>query len=237
MFYVRKSLAIGLLITCFSGLVFAQGGATGAITGTVQDASQAVVSGAEVDVVNEATGRTERHLTTDSSGVFTATLLPVGTYTVRVSASGFGTTKFPGIVVNITETTRITAALKVSSVNEVMEVQSQVAEVNTTDATTGESLGSTTITALPLATRNFQQILTLSAGASSDLNNASQLGRGQVFIHVNGGREENNYYLINGISGAGYPVVEFTYTPLPKPGAIDQFKVSNKMDHAHQAPN
>src|SRR5258708_25146930 len=144
MFYVRKSLAIGLLITCFSRLVCAQGGATGAITGTVQDASQAVVSGAEVDVVNEATGRTERHLTTDSSGVFTATLLPVGTYTVRVIASGFGTTKFPGFVVIITETTSITAALKESSVNVVMEVQSQLAEVRTSGATTGMTLCSFT---------------------------------------------------------------------------------------------
>jgi len=52
-----------------------------------------------------------------------------------------------------------------------------VATVETTVATTGESLGSTTITILPLATRNFQQLLTLSPGASSDLNNASQLGR------------------------------------------------------------
>src|SRR5258708_3159121 len=237
MFYVRKSLAIGLLITCFSGLVFAQGGATGAITGTVQDASQAVVSGAEVDVVNEATGRTERHLTTDSSGVFTATLLPVGTYPVRVSASGFGPTKFHGMVVNITETTRITAALKVSSVNEVMEVQPQVAEVNTTDATTGESLGSTTITDLPLATRNFQQLLTLSAGASSDLNNASQLGRGQFFIHVNGGREDNNNYLIDGISVADYSFGELTYPPLPNPDAIEEFKVSTSLYDGTQGRN
>jgi hypothetical protein len=51
-------------------------------------------------------------------------------------------------------------------------------------------VGSTTITTLPMATRNFQQILTLSVGASSDLNNASQPGRGQVFIQLNGGREE-----------------------------------------------
>jgi hypothetical protein len=228
---------VGLLIACFSGLVFAQGGATGAITGTVQDASGAVLSGAKVDIVNEATGQVERHLTTDSSGTFTANLLPVGSYTVQVSASGFATTKFPGIRVNITETTRITAALKVTSVNEVVEVQSQVAQVNTTDATTGESLGTTTITNLPLATRNFQQLLTLSAGASSDLNNASQLGRGQVFIHVNGGREDNNNYLIEGISVADYSFGELTYTPLPNPDSIEEFKVSTSLYDATQGRN
>src|ERR1700719_2969167 len=119
MFSIRKLMAVGVFIACFCGLVWAQGGATGAITGTVQDASGAVVSGAKVDIVSEATGQVERHLTTDSSGIFNATLLPVGSYSLQVSASGFATTKFPGIRVSITETTRMTAALKVTSVNEV----------------------------------------------------------------------------------------------------------------------
>jgi hypothetical protein len=100
--------------------------------------------------------------------------LPVGAYTVQVSASGFATTKFPGVVVNITETTRLTAALKVSSVSEVIEVQSEVAQIDTSDATTGQSLTNATITSLPLATRNFQQLLDLSAGASANLNNAAR---------------------------------------------------------------
>ena len=131
----------------------------------------------------------------------------------------------------------MTAALKVTSVSQVVEVQSQVAQVDTTNATTGQSLGSTTITNLPLATRNFQQLLTLSAGASSDLNNASQLGRGQVFIHVNGGREDNNNYLIEGISVADYSFGEPTYTPLPNPDSIQEFKVSTSLYDATQGRN
>jgi hypothetical protein len=237
MFSIRESMAVGVFIACLSGFVLAQGGATGAITGTVQDASGAMLSGAKVDVVSEATAQVARHLTTDSSGVFTANLLPVGSYRVEVSASGFATTKFPGIVVNITETTRMTASLKVTSVNEVIQVESQVAQVDTTDATTGESLGGATITTLPLATRNFQQLLTLSAGASSDLNNASQLGRGQVYIHVNGGREDNNNYLIEGISVADYSFGELTYTPLPNPDSIQEFKVSTSLYDATQGRN
>ena len=77
MFSIRKTMAAGVLIACFTGWAFAQGGATGAITGTVQDASGAVVSGAKVDIVSQATGQLARHLVTDSSGIFTATLLPV----------------------------------------------------------------------------------------------------------------------------------------------------------------
>src|SRR6202521_3663822 len=158
--------------------ICAQGGATGAISGTVQDPSGGLIASAKVEIVSEATGQVVRDLTTDSSGAFTATLLPVGSYSVEVSAAGFATTKFSGIVVRITETTRMTEVIKPSAAKEIVEVQSQVAGVETTAATTGESLGNITITTLPLATRNFQQLLTLSAGASSDLHNASQLGRG-----------------------------------------------------------
>ncbi len=129
------------------------------------------------------------------------------------------------------------ATMKVTTVTQVVEVQSHVENVNTTDATTGESLGSTTITTLPLATRNFQQLLTLSAGATSDLNNASQLGRGAVYIHVNGGREDNNNYLIDGISAADYAFGELTYTPLPSPDAIEEFKVSTSLYDASQGRN
>lgn len=233
----RKSPLIVVLLICITEFAIAQGGATGAINGTVQDASGGVLAGARVDVVSESTGQIVRQLTTDSSGLFAAPLLPVGSYSLEVSAPGFAKTKFPGVIVRITETTRLTATLKPSTVQEVVEVQSEVTPVNTTNSTTGESLGYNTITNLPLATRNFQQILTLSAGASSDLNNAAQLGRGQVFIHVNGGREDNNNYLIDGISAADYAFGELTYTPLPNPDAIQEFKVSTSLYDASQGRN
>ncbi|MGA9473454.1 MAG: carboxypeptidase-like regulatory domain-containing protein [Terriglobales bacterium] len=232
----KLSVGLLLLVVC-SSLALAQGGATGAISGTVQDASGLPIAGAAVQITNEATGEALRKITTDTSGTFIASLLPVGVYTIEVSAAGFATTKFPGVEVRITETTRITAAVKPSVVKEVVEVQSQAATVDTSDATTGESLSPETITDLPLATRNFQQLLTLSAGASSDLNNASQLGRGAVYIHVNGGREDNNNYLIEGISASDYAFGELTYTPLPNPDAIQEFKVSTSLYDATQGRN
>jgi Carboxypeptidase regulatory-like domain len=233
----NRMLAILVIISSAAGASWAQGGATGAISGTVQDASGAVIQNAKVSIQNQSTYEPVRQLTSDSSGLFTATLLPVGAYRVEVTAAGFPVTRFAGILVRITETTRMTATMKVSTVTQVVEVQSQVENVNATDATTGESLGSTTITTLPLATRNFQQLLTLSAGASSDLNNASQLGRGAVYIHVNGGREDNNNYLIDGISVADYAFGELTYTPLPNPDSIQEFKVSTSLYDASQGRN
>ena len=220
-----------------AGMMFAQGGATGAIEGVAQDASGAVIANAKVIIKSEATGEVLRQLTTDSSGLFTATLLPVGTYTVEVKAAGFPDTKFPGVVVRITETTRMTAVVKVSTVKEVVEVQSQVEQVNTTDATTGQSVGAQTIADLPLATRNFQQLLDLSAGATASLNNAAALGRGDVRIDVNGGREDNNNYLIEGVSASDYSFGELTYTPVPNPDDIQEFKVSTSLYDASQGRN
>jgi hypothetical protein len=233
----NRAFGIFALMLSITAAAFAQGGATGAINGTVQDASGAAVANAKVSIVSEATGQSVREFTADASGLFAAALLPVGTYTVQVSAAGFATTKFSGIVVNITETTRMVAALKPATIRETVEVPVTIAPVETTDATTGESLGNTTITTLPLATRNFQQLLTLSAGASSDINGASQLGRGSVFIHVNGGREDNNNYLIEGISAADYAFGELTYTPLPNPDSIQEFKVSTSLYDASQGRN
>src|SRR5271156_6351658 len=131
----------------------------------------------------------------------------------------------------------MTAVLKVSTVKEIVEVQSQVEQVNTSDATTGQSIGSTTLNTLPLATRNFQQLLDLSAGASANLNNAAALGRGNVRIDVNGGREDNNNYLIEGISASDYSFGELTYTPVPNPDSIQEFKVGTSLYDATQGRN
>ena len=108
----RKLAVLSLLSLSFASLAFAQGGATGAISGVVQDSSGAVIASAKVSITSEATGEVLRQLTTNASGLFNALLLPVGTYTVEVNAAGFPVTKFPGVVVRITETTRITATLK-----------------------------------------------------------------------------------------------------------------------------
>jgi hypothetical protein len=214
--------------------VLGQGGATGAISGAVQDSSGAVLAGAKVRVVSQATGELVRENVTDSGGLFTVSLLPVGTYTIEISAPGFANAKFPGIVVRITETTRMLAVPQVTTVQEQVTVQAEVATVDTTSPTTGEALSNETITSLPLASRNFQTLLTLSAGASSDLYSASQLGRGNVYIHVNGGREDNNNYLIEGISASDSTLGELNNTPLPNPDAIQEFKVSTSLYDATQ---
>jgi outer membrane receptor protein involved in Fe transport len=203
----------------------------------VQDPSGAVVANADVRITNQETNVLERSVKTGTDGAFTAPLLPVGTYRVSIQSVGFAEGKISDVVVRVTETTRMTAKLTTQSVQQKIEVQAEVQTVDTSDATTGEAVESNTIRALPLATQNFQQLLTLSTGAQSELNAAAQLGRGQVRIQVNGQREDNNNYLIEGVSVTDYNVAELTNTPLPNPDVIQEFKVQTSLYDASQGRN
>src|SRR3984893_17973784 len=236
--FVRFSILF-VLIAWIAGVpaAFAQGGATGAISGTVTDSSGGSVADADVQIISEATGTLIRRLPTSADGTFVATLLPPGNYSVVVNKSGFSESQAVGMEVRVTETTRVTMAMKPGTVSEKIEISAQVTSVETTNATTGQSIGESTVRALPLATQNFQQLLTLSAGAQSDLNNSTQLGRGDVRIFVNGQREDNNNYLIEGISATDYNVAELTNTPLPNADVIEEFKVQTSLYDASQGRN
>jgi hypothetical protein len=231
----RLSAGVLLLIGMLSGAsAYGQGGATGAISGVVVDTSGGSIGSADVQVIDARTESVVRKLPTSSEGIFVATLLPPGNYIIVVNKSGFGEAKATDIEVRVTETTRVTITLKPGAVTEKVEISAQVTAVETSNATTGESLGTATIRELPLATQNYQQLLTLSTGAQSDLNAAAQLGRGSVKLFVNGQREDNNNYLIEGISATDYNVAQATYVPLPNPDVIQEFKVQTSLYDASQ---
>ena len=227
---------LALLLIAFHVNGFAQGGASGAVQGEVRDSSGALIAGAEVTLTGEG-GGFARAVRTNNEGIFAATLLPPGNYRVEVKAAGFAPGIAETVEVRVTETTRLSLALKPGAVATEVSVVAQVAEVNTSDASTGEAIGSSTIENLPLATRNFQQLLTLSTGTAASLNQNASLGRGDVRIEVNGQREDNNNYLIDGITATDYNVAELTNTPLPSPDAIGEFRVQTSLYDATQGRN
>ncbi len=216
---------------------YGQGGATGAIAGAVVDTTGASISGAEVHIISASRQSVVRKLSTNADGDFVAALLPPGSYDVIVNKSGFGEAKAQAIEVRVTETTRVTITLKPGAVSEKVEISAQVTSVETSNATTGESIGGSTIRELPLATQNYQQLLSLSAGTQSELNASAQLGRGNARVIVNGQREDNNNYLIEGISATDYNVAQGTNVPLPNPDVIQEFKVQTSLYDASQGRN
>src|SRR5437773_12271374 len=214
-----------------------QGGATGAISGVVVDTSGGSVADAEVQIIDTRTELLARKVSTNADGLFVVPLLPPGTYIVVVNKSGFAEAKASGIEVRVTETTKVTMTLKPGAVSEKVEISAQITSVETTNATTGQSLGTETVRELPLATQNYQQLLTLSTGAQSELNASAQLGRGNVRVIVNGQREDHNYCLIAGISATDYNVAQSTNVPLPDPDVIQEFKVQTSLYDASQGRN
>lgn len=220
-----------------SSAAFGQGGATGAISGTVVDLNGGTVADAEVQIINSATQVLVRRVNTTTDGSFVATFLPPATYYVVVNKSGFAEAKATSIEVRVTETTRLSVTLKPGTVSETVEISAQVATVETTNATTGQTIGQETVRDLPLATQNYQQLLTLSTGAYSELNASAQLGRGTTKVFVNGQREDNNNYLIEGISATDYNVAQNYYVPLPNPDVIQEFKVQTSLYDATQGRN
>jgi hypothetical protein len=236
MWRVQKTFAVlmVLLIGLGAGVAYGQGGATGAISGTVVDTSGGAIASAEVQVIDSRTDSMVRKVTSGPEGIFVVPLLSPGNYSVVVNKSGFAEAKATNIEVRVTETTSVTVTLKPGAVAETVQITAQVAAVETTNATTGQSLGTETVRELPLATQNYQQLLTLSTGAQSELNAAAQLGRGSVKLFVNGQREDNNNFLIEGISATDYNVAQATYVPLPNPDVIQEFKVQTSLYDASQ---
>src|SRR6266478_8184649 len=236
---VYKIFAAMLLVASLllGSRAYGQGGATGAIAGSVVDTSGASISAADVQIISASTESIVRKLSTNADGEFVATLLPPGNYDVIVNKSGFGEAKAQAIEVRVTETTRVTISLKPGAVSEIVQISAQVTSVETTNATTGESIGGSTIRELPLATQNYQQLLSLSAGTQSELNASAQLGRGNARVIVNGQREDNNNYLIEGISATDYNVSQSTNIPLPNPDVIEEFKVQTSLYDASQGRN
>jgi len=235
---VKELIFLGFILGLLGGTcVFGQGGATGAISGTVVDVSGGAVAGADVQIINSGTDVVARRLTTAADGTFEAALLPPAKYYVVVNKSGFAEAKAINIEVRITETTRLSIPLKPGTITEKVEISARVTTVETTNATTGQTIGEETVRDLPLATQNYQQLLSLSTGVQSELNQSTQLGRGTTKIYVNGQREDNNNYLIEGISATDYNVAQNYYVPLPNPDVIQEFKVQTSLYDASQGRN
>src|SRR5690242_13099457 len=161
---------------------YGQGGATGAINGVVVDSSGGWVADASVQIFSTATDALIRKVSTGSEGTFVAALLPPGTYYAVVNKTGFSEARAQGIEVRVTETARVTIQLKTEAAAKKGKITYEVANVKTTNATTEESIGTQTVREQPQATQKYQQHLSLTTGAKSELNASAQLGRGNVRV-------------------------------------------------------
>ncbi len=178
---------------------------TGEIDGAVRDASGAVVRGATVVITNTDQNAVVRTVKTDASGVYTAPLLTIGTYSVKVSAGGFVDTTITQIPVHVGQPTSVPVSLSVSGASETVEVTSGQTAIDLDSAAAGTVIGKEETTQLPLSSRNFLQLLSLQPGISQANTPGGRNERGNISstgavntqtFSVNGnGTAQNGYFL------------------------------------------
>jgi hypothetical protein len=136
-------------------------GDTGQLTGTILDGHNAAIVNANLKLISHSTSQI-REIATKESGDFAFTLLPPGRYKLEVTATGFTTVHIDDVRINITQTTSITLNLEPATIQTVVTVDAEAPLVQQESSQMGRVIEGQTIRQLPLPTRNFQQLLTLS---------------------------------------------------------------------------
>jgi hypothetical protein len=141
----------------------------GAISGTVEDATSAVIPGASVTIHNDGTG-SEQHLTADSKGYFDASLLEPGTYTVTITAGGFGGYKADQVIVQVGQVTSVAPHLKVGADNQVVDVSAETPVINTESPDFTTNLNTQALANIPVNNRRWSALALTTPGVVSDSN-------------------------------------------------------------------
>src|SRR5271155_711348 len=164
---------------------------TARVTGTALDSSNAAVADATVTATNAATG-VVRSTTTSSTGSYTLPNLPPAIYTITFTKDGFKTVKFPDTTLTVDQILTLDCKFEVGALSTTVEVNSSsIATVDTETATLSNVVEHTQMVELPLILRDPYQLVLLGPGVT-------QSDSGLGGISVNGGRERNNNFLLDG---------------------------------------
>ncbi len=209
----------------------AQSAGTGALSGIVTDPSGSSIAAAQVTVTSDSSGEV-RTVSTNSIGAFTVPLLLPGAYRVDVTKDGFRTATVPHVQIIVTETNALNVRLEVGQVSEKVIVEAQVTQLQTESSTLGRVTTSEQVETLPLAMRNFTQIIGLNPGVSAEIANAGELGRGgggnnqDPTVSAGNWASDNNFQMngvgVNDIQQSGYFSAGVA---IPNPDTIEEFKV------------
>jgi hypothetical protein len=215
-------LRIGILVAVLCTVTWAQTVAVSQISGTVKDTSGAILPGVEVRVTNADTGGS-RTVITDETGYYSIPNLPVGPYKLEASLPGFSTYLQTGIVLQVNSNPTIPITLQVGQVSLVVEVQADVAMVETRSTGVGQVIDNQRVVELPLNGRNLTDLILLSGAAVVTTGFNGNRNYPTQAIAVAGGSGGGTAYLLD---GADHNDLHNNLNlPLPFPDAMQEFKV------------
>lgn len=210
-------LVFALAVTLSSRTAWAQS-TTGSIYGQITDPSSAVVVGAKVTALNQATGVAYPGAS-DAQGNYTVFNLLPGVYDVRVEKDGFDSAVIKNVRIDIDQKQLINFQLKVGGVTATMTITAAPTMLQTESAETGDVIQSHEILDLPLLGRTFYELTLLTAGVSYGAGNTNAFN-----FSVNGQREYANSILIDGVQSTTNRTQDITATP--SVDSVEEFKVS-----------
>jgi len=216
---------LGIIICAFVlwAPTWAQTVSVSQISGTVKDPSGAILPGVEIKVVQTDTG-VNRATVTDETGSYTLPNLAVGPYRFEASLPGFSTYVQTGIVLRVNSNPVINVVLQIGQVSQTLEVQADVAMVETHSTGVGQVIDQQRVVELPLNGRVATELIFLSGAATAapagDLNTNKNYPT--VTISVAGGLATGMTYLMDG--GTHNDPFNNLNLPMPFPDALQEFK-------------
>ncbi len=164
----------------------------GTLVGNVTDPSGAAIPGAQVTALDLGTGL-ERRGSTGGRGEYALSNLPVGTYSVAISSSGFRESVTRGVVVGTDQTIRVDVSLEVGAVTETIEVQADTVVLQTDRSDVRAQITASTMEALPVPpNRSYEYLLRILPGVTP----------GQIGANIGANPSRPQTFNVNGLPGA-----------------------------------
>jgi hypothetical protein len=204
---------------------------SGTIQGVVLDPSKAAVPNAKVTVTNTNRNQEVRTFITDGGGNYSLPVLPVGTYSLRVEATGFKAQNLTGIVLNVNDDLKINIGLELGTISDQVNVQESTLSVDLNTAANSTVIEGRQIRQLPIATRNYEHLVALMPGVSANQTDQIYVGTSApagtaaaLPFSINGQRNSANNWTVDGADNVdrGGNLTLLTY---PSIEAIEEFKV------------
>jgi hypothetical protein len=197
-----KHILILILFSFLPAALHAQ--ETGTIVGSITDGTGAVIPGATLTLVNTST-QFRRAVTTGDRGEFVASGMPTGNYTITAEKPGFQKLDRSGVTLSTASTLTLDLQLTIGSETQTVSVSAQASLLEAQTGVVSSLVDSKQMAGLPLATRNFTDLVLLTPGAhTGSASNLAEGGsaysvRGGANFSVNGSIAAANAYLIDGI--------------------------------------
>jgi outer membrane receptor protein involved in Fe transport len=193
----------------------------GTVAGSVRDASGAIIAGAEVRLVSIETGES-RGTRTDAEGFYTVALVPAGPHQLEVSHLSHRQ-HVEQLTIRVAQSIRADVTLQPGLATERMEVTAERGLLRTERVALGGVIDNRSVTGLPLDGRNWTELSLLTPGVVPPAPGSATSVRGNVSLSINGGREDANGYLLDGVYN-GNPNLNSSGI-VPSPDAIREFEV------------